>query len=120
MNYIIDPKWIYWINTIDKVRTLVTLVGVFSGIVALVLFTISIAAERSDADDEDSRVIRRFLIPIASISAVFIMGAIFIPDRETLVMMQIGKMATFENVEGLIDAVKSAADYVIEAIASLK
>ena len=57
-----------------------------------------------------------------AIVALIISGLIlmFVPSKETLIEMMIAKQATYENATWTVDALKSAVDYVIQAIQSLK
>lgn len=47
-------------------------------------------------------------------------AAIFIPDATTLIEMKVTELVTRNNIELSGDAIKSAVDYIVDAIKSLK
>lgn len=59
---------------------------------------------------------------ITSIIAIVIstMLIVFIPRKQTIIEMMIANAVTADNVGAGVDAIKSAADYVVEAIKSLQ
>ena len=123
MEYFIDPSWFYWIKVADGIQTAFIVFGVVFGILVICL-TIAYLAERScvfDEDDEEKVArIFRFLKISVVVFIVVILGAVFVPSRNTLIEMQIAKYATRENVSITIDTLKSFVDYVVESIGSLK
>lgn len=56
-------------------------------------------------------------IGVCVIAGLFL---VFVPSKETLIEMMIAKQATYENTTWTVDALKSAVDYVVQAIQSLK
>ena len=123
MEYFIDPSWFYWLKVIDGIQTAFIVFSVAFGILVVIL-SIVYLAERSCIFDEDDRqnVARIFLFLKISVVVfvVAILGAVFVPNRNTLIEMQIAKYATRENVNITIDALKSFVDYVVESIGNLK
>ena len=127
MNYIINPSLFYWINVVDGLRTAFTAASiVFSGaeIIMMVLAVCCYHAGKDyGEDDSDYKTAKALVKPIiitGIITVVSIIAAIFIPSREALIEMQVAKFATYENAEFVVDAVKSAIEYIINAIQSLK
>ena len=51
---------------------------------------------------------------------IFCIAAVFIPNKETLIEMQVAKLATKENGEAMISGVKEAIDYIFMKIGELK
>ena len=127
MNYIINPSWFYWINVVDGLRTAFTTVAVVFGIVEIIMLVIAAICYYQGKDygenDSDYKMAKALIKPIiiAGIATVVsIVAAVFIPSREALIEMQVAKFATYENAELGIDAIKSAIEYIINAIQSLK
>ena len=46
--------------------------------------------------------------------------AIFLPSKETLISMMIAKYATKENLGMTVEGIKSAVDYIMDAIKEIK
>lgn len=59
---------------------------------------------------------------IKSIIAVIIsvMLIVFLPRKQTIIEMMIANAVTADNIGAGVDAIKNAADYVVEAIKSLQ
>ena len=110
--YIINPAWFYWVNVADGINTIM-IVGMILSLSALLVCGIIMFIEDDDDFLKPVRLGLGFLI-------FFILGAVFIPSKETLIEMQIAKYATWENAEWTVDAVKDAVDYIVNAIGSLK
>ena len=72
----------------------------------------------------DERKAVRFFTKALKVSiGVCVVGGlflIFVPSKETLIEMMVAKQATYENATWTVDALKSAVDYVVQAIQSLK
>jgi len=60
-----------------------------------------------------------YWLSVVSCVRVFV-GVIFIPSRNTMLEMQIARYATYENAEWTVETIKSAVDYIVQAIGSLK
>lgn len=110
--YIINPAWFYWVNVADGIR-IVVIVGMILSLSAFLVSAIIMFVE----DDDDLLKPTRFGLIF---SIFFVLGAVFVPSKETLIEMQIAKYATWENAEWTVDAIKDAVDYIVNAIGSLK
>lgn len=128
MNYIINPSWFYWLGVVQSMRGF--MVAAF--IVAIIIVGVSliiIPVEVKMIQDfptmcADERKAVMFFTKALKISiGVYIAAAlflIFVPSKDTLIEMMIAKQATYENATWTLDALKSAVDYVVQAIQSLK
>lgn len=118
MNYIINPSWFYWLNVIEASKVILVAIMVVSAISGIV------TAPLCSIDDLVSDKEKKRLMKIAKISIttflVCTIAFIFIPSKQTLIEMQVAKFATYENAEWTLDTVKSAVNYIIEAIKSIK
>lgn len=121
MDYIINPMWFYWLQIIDSLRTVCVLFAVFSSIACTIIWCIACyELSYSNPEDEDYRRYKRIAVILTPVTVFFILCIIFLPSKNTMIEMQIARYATRQNVEFGIDAIKSATDYVIQAIQQLK
>ncbi len=117
--YIIDPKWFYFVDVISDLEVALLFIGELS-LVALVFFVGMQASIVNDTFSEEGkaretaklyRAMKLFAIP-----AVCILLVIFLPAEETMYEMMIAKYITHENISFSVEAVKSAVDYIVEAL----
>ena len=125
MTYMISPMWFYWISVINNVIVAFQMVAFISGIALLccILFIIFTECEEekknfiifTDYEEEKKNIISiiKLIVPVFVIS---VFGIILIPTRDVLIEMQVAKFATTENAQWTLDAIKSAVDYIIQAI----
>ena len=113
--YIISPAWFYWVNVIDVVKcfaivsAIILLLG--AGLVSLMFM--------DDVFTDERKQYSKILPKIAITGVIFLLAAIFIPSKETLIEMQIAKYATWENAEWTVDTIKDVVDYIADAIGSI-
>lgn len=116
MNYIIDPMWFYWISVIDRFKVFACCLDIVCVIGAGVSFGCHFDAWDDDAGKTLMKWFRIFLIAFAVLSLLLI----FVPSKNTLIEMMIARNATTQNAETAVEAIKSAVDYIINAIQSTK
>ena len=117
MNYIVDPSWVYWMNVANTIKVLCVIMGGV-GILALM---IGVPVCLADAVDEDDYAkLRKWSIPVASVSIIFILAGVFIPSKETLITMKVAELATKENITLTAQQLKEIVDYIINALKELK
>ena len=128
MNYIINPSWFYWLGVVESMRHFMVaalIISIALIVVSLIIIPVNINMIREfpDMSDDERKTVQFFtkVLKIA-IAALVISGLIlmFVPSKETLIEMMIAKQATYENATWTVDTLKSAVDYVIQAIQSLK
>lgn len=128
MNYIINPSWFYWLGVVNSMRgfMLVTfIVAVIIIGVALIIIPVNVKLiqDYPSICDDERKAVRFFTkalkvaIGVCVASGLFL---VFVPSKETLIEMMVAKQATYENATWTLDALKSAVDYVVQAIQSLK
>ena len=128
MNYIINPSWFYWLGVVESMRYFMIaafIISIAAIIVAIIIVPVDMRMIRDfpDMSDDERKSVQFFTKVLkAAIWALVISGLIlmFVPSKETLIEMMIAKQATYENATWTLDALKSAVDYVIQAIQSLK
>ena len=127
MNYIINPSWFYWISVANGLRNAFTFLGVVllgAEVVMCIVASVHYSTGKGyGKDDPDLQTAKAMIKPIVicavSLCASFLVS-IFIPSRNTLIEMQIAKYATYENAEWTLDTIKSAVDYIVNAIQRMK
>ena len=128
MNYIINPSWFYWLGVIESMRYFMVaafIISIAAIVVAIIVVPVDIRIIRDfpDMSDDERKSVQFFTKVLkAAIWALVISGLIllFVPSKETLIEMMIAKQATYENATWTLDTLKSAVDYVVQAIQSLK
>lgn len=126
MNYIIDPKWVYWINVCESIKPFVYCVGGILALMSAIMWAIYAFWRVDDycsRNDDDIKLNKKFIkwnIITTVSSILFFTIGIFIPSSDTLVMMKAAEIATYENVGLTVDKLKEITDYIIEAIKSIK
>ena len=116
MTYMISPMWFYWISVINNVIVAFQVVAFISGIVLLccILFIIF-----TECEEEKNNIISSIIKLIVPVFVISVFGIILIPTRDVLIEMQVAKFVTTENAQWTLDAIKSAVDYIIQAIGQM-
>lgn len=128
MDYIINPMWFYWLSVVDALRFFFIFILVFGslGIIGMTIFFIwtkhfeDVWSGHEEEHKARVKKLQKVIVIGWIIWAVVFCFEMFVPSKDTMIEMQIARYATKQNVEIGIDAIKSATDYVIEAIKSLK
>ena len=128
MNYIINPSWFYWLGVVNSMRGFMLAAFIVAIIiigVALIIIPVNVKLIRDypSISDDERKVVRFFIraLKIAiGVCVASVLFLVFVPSKETLIEMMIAKQATYENATWTVDALKSAVDYVVQAIQSLK
>lgn len=128
MNYIINPSWFYWLGVVNSMRGF--MLAAF--IVAIVIIGVAlivipwntyIIREFPNVSDDERKTLQFFTKALKlaiGVCIVAVLFLVFVPSKDTLIEMMIAKQATYENATWTVDALKSAVDYVVQAIQSLK
>ena len=126
MNYIINPMWFYWINVADGLCSTFAAIAILMGVAEVVMAVIAIVSYSFGKDygpnDPDMQTAKAMIKPIiicGIVLAVSLIGVVFVPSKNTLIEMQVARYATYENAEWTVDAIKSAVDYIVNAIATV-
>ena len=126
MNYIINPMWFYWLGVVDELRGFFAMAAILVGIAEIVMGILALVnyefGKGFGPDNDDMKTAKALIKPIIICGVVLIVsliGIVFVPTKNTLIEMQVARYATYENVEWTVDAVKSAVDYIVNAIAKV-
>lgn len=128
---IINPMTLYWINVSNSVKTLSVIVSLFTGVVAVCLVSLYIYSVHEYNDKtwsestreeckQDAALYKTWAIVSTALFSLFLLAALFVPSKQTIIEMNIARLATGENIQTGLDAIKQAADYVINAMKELR
>ena len=128
MNYIINPSWFYWLGVVNSMRGFMLVAFIVAIIligVSLIIIPVNVKLiqDYPSISDDERKAVRFFTKALKVASSVCIVAGlflVFVPSKETLIEMMVAKQATYENATRTVDALKSAVDYVVQAIQSLK
>ena len=128
MNYIINPSWFYWLGVVNSMRgfmlvafiVAIIIIGVY---LIIILVNVKLIQDYPSICDDEKKAVRfctkalKIAIGVSVAAGLFL---VVVPSKETLIEMMVAKQATYENATWTVDALKSAVDYVVQAIQSLK
>lgn len=135
MSYIINPNWFYWLQLLSDIRSIVIAISalisagfIISIIVSVVYYSagyryrnqIDEDGEVWDSDWSNYLLAKKFVKILFPITIVSLIIWILIPSKETLISMMIAKYATKENLSITVDGIKSAVDYIVNAMKEIK
>lgn len=128
MDYIINPSWFYWLGVVSSLRgfmlaAFIVSIVVIGAALIIIPLDVKLIQDYPNMCDFEKKTVQFFTkalkvaIGVCIVTGLFL---VFVPSKETLIEMMIAKQATYENATWTVDAVKSAVDYIIQAIQSLK
>ena len=120
MNYIINPVWFYWVNVVDTLVLILIVLFCLTVVSCVISGVFTLTTLEYGADDEDHNAAKRIFKRCFVVAVVVAVAIILIPTKNTLLEMQIARYATYENAEITLDAIKSAVDYIVDAMKSVK
>lgn len=135
MNYIINPSWFYWLQLLIDIRSIVIAVSalISAGLIVAIITAgvhyvmgyryrneIDEDGVACDVDWNNYLLAKKFIKILFPITIVFLIISIFIPSKETLISMMIAKYATKENLSMTVEGIKSAVDYIVNAMKEIK
>lgn len=124
-NPIINPWLIYAIHTIDNISTVSSVIAFF-GVVGFIVGIIAYLLWRNDSccsiyedDVAFDKKVRLYLKRGGIALIIILLLSMVIPTKETMYTMVAMRYVTVENINGGVETVKSAVDYVFERINEL-
>lgn len=127
-DYIINPSLFYWVNVVDGLRFATTFVVILLGIAVAIISIIYgincyVINEYPNVSNDERGInpqLKKIMPILWIIWVASVIVLIFVPSKDTLIAMMVAKYATYENAGLTVDALKSAVDYIVQAIQSLK
>ena len=126
MDYFINPVWFYWLGVCDGLKTLSIVLAVFSGMVLIsfiagYMYNHVMAIEYEHEDNKHYMAMCKTGIKWSvAVFLPLLLIAIFSPNKQTMIEMQVASIATKTNAEWTVDQLKGITDYIIERIQSVK
>lgn len=121
MNYIINPAWFYWMSVASGIKMVVLVVALLMLFPCIGFFiNACIEAEWDGFEDDDAKRSLKVSGKWLTISIILFVVFAFVPSKDTLIEMQVAKLATVENANWTLETIKSAVDYIVDAIKSMK
>ena len=115
MDPIISPLWIYLIHLADAIYNL-AIVGIFTGMAALILLFVERTQYDADIPDEAKKVwrINRWMRVSITVIIVCIFILVVVPDKKIVYEMLAASMITPDNITSVenhaIDLIKEIAN----------
>jgi predicted transporter len=114
MEPIISPALFYWASVFSAVKltSFILLAGVCIFIGVSLGYYFDTYCGLAD-DDEDAVTYRRCVKILAIVALALLLIAIFVPSKETMMQMQLARLATGENLEIVLQRITEAAKEII-------
>lgn len=121
MEYVINPTWFYWLNIVDSVREVAFIYVVCFAVISLIALFVGWLCDIYEdwPDDGIKPPIKKMLVSLSITFVVAVLVLVFVPSKETLIEIQVAKLATYDNVALTVDGIKSVADYIVDAIKTI-
>lgn len=114
MEQIVNPAFFYWASVFSGLKVVsIALTLTCIVVLAIMLFYYDSEYCGWNDDDEDAIAFRKNMKRIAIASMVMVMIIIFVPSKQTMVEMQIAKMATGDNIQAVIEKITEVAKEII-------
>lgn len=136
MNYIIDPMLFYNMSIFDSLKLVTSIFGFIFGcgmIAAIVCyiynryelgyFKIGDYPSKDEKIEEYThalRICKHYILLGIVLTIIFVSLAIFIPSKTVCIEMIVAKNITSETVNGGIEVLKEAIDYIFSKIQTLQ
>lgn len=117
MNPIIDPMWFYWLSVCDAAKWTCVIIAGIMAFASIVIFPIW---HDELFGEEEHKLFKKTLTIVITSTILVTALAVFIPSKQTMIEMQIAKLATYDNAQWTVDSIKGIVDYVIEAVKNTK
>lgn len=113
MEQIVNPAFFYWASVFSALKV----VSLALTIICIVVLVCMILYEYCGLDDDDESAIsfRKNMKRIAVAAMVMVIVMIFVPSKQTMIEMQIAKMATGDNISAVIQKITDVAKEIIES-----
>ena len=104
---------IYLICNIDNIKSLLTILGLVLLIIGNFLIISYMVIAEDDGIDINKKQLKRLLIINNSIALICLIASVLIPNRESLIYMQVNNVITKENLNFATNQIKEIIDYIV-------
>jgi len=114
MEQIVNPAFFYWASVFSGLKV-VFVASIIACLVVLACMFFYYDSEYCGFDDDDELAIafrknmKRIAIAIIVMAVIFI----FVPSKQTMIEMQIARMATGDNISAVIEKITEVAKEII-------
>ena len=116
MNYIIDPKLVYWISVASAIKIFIISIAVITLVICMVVLIVYLADDYGYDDDEEAKTKLKSLFKVTIVPVAFIFISLFVPSKETSVEMIIASKVTTESIQTTKEEIYNIIDYTVEKI----
>ena len=124
MDYFINPAWFYWFGVCDGLKTLAIILALLAGCTLIVFIAAYIynyyMALVYESNKNYISICRNGIKWSTIVFIPLLLIAIFTPDKQTMIEMQVASISTKTNAEWTVEQLKGITDYIIERIQSVK
>ena len=110
MNYIVDPRWFYFVNVVNNLEVFM----ICAAIVFLAVGGVTLGVLYAERAFKDFPKEKRFGKACVIIGVIMCLAAVFIPSKETLIEMEIARHVTYDSTETAVQMIQEATDYILE------
>lgn len=115
---IVNPWLFYAMDVCSYVKffagVMTFLTGVIFVFLCIVYFVCTIDERESDKKLEKN--IENIAKRMIGLFVIFTLLYLFIPEKDTILLMQAAKLATTDNVNAIFEALKNAMDYAVSVL----
>lgn len=115
MNYIIDPKLVYWISVASAVKMFIIGIAIMLLVICTVIL-ISLGIDSQYYEDEEINAKLKPVLRVTIVSIAFIFISLVIPSKETSVEMIVASKVTTESIQATKEEIYNIIDYTVEKI----
>lgn len=115
MNYIIDPKLVYWISVASAIKWFIVIIAASILVIcAIALMMVGMDADYYEEEELDAKLKSVLRVTIVSISLIFI--SLFVPSKKTSIEMIVASKVTTESIQATKEEIYELIDYTVEKI----
>lgn len=109
---IVNPWLFYWMNVCSSVKV-VAVLTMIAGSLGTLFFGAGAIVCTLDEQDESINLCKKCFASLVWILVVSALVVMFVPSKDTILMMQAARLATTDNINAVFEALKSAIDYAV-------
>ena len=103
MDYYINPAWFYWLSVFGGLKTLSIVVAIFSFIIVITLIICYFVEYDFNNNEHYLTICKRWILLCFVVCISSMLIAVFVPDKQTMIEMQVATVATKTNLEWTVE-----------------